>query len=136
MLPQCSRYTEVTQALTRKYLRPSVPDYLHSLLPSSTDPITRSLTKLGLWAVFESMERMEQEAPLIEPPVSVSSSHTKHHLEDMHPNICVFRHPDHLPDKQNMVSDLYDIRCTQASLEEYLHYSMMLPAICLQTIYT
>jgi phospholipase D1/2 len=62
------------------------------------------MTKLGLQAIFSSLERWEMDAPLIEPPISVSSSHTKHHLEDSHPNICVFRHPDHLPDKQNMAS--------------------------------
>ncbi|KAF2429228.1 phospholipase D/nuclease [Tothia fuscella] len=98
-------YKEVTQALTRKLLTPHVPDYLHSLLPSSTDWFTRGLTKAGLWAVFQSMEVLEQEKPLIEPPISVSSSHTKHALEDLHPNICVFRHPDHLPDKQNVAAD-------------------------------
>lgn len=26
----------------------------------------------------------------------MSSSHTKHHLEDLHPNIAVMRHPDHI----------------------------------------
>ena len=36
-------YKEVTQALTRK-LNPLLPNYLHSLLPSSTDPITKRLT--------------------------------------------------------------------------------------------
>jgi len=30
--------------------------------------------------------------------LTLSSSHTKHHLEDLHQNIGVFRHPDHLPD--------------------------------------
>ncbi|KAJ4366683.1 hypothetical protein N0V95_000010 [Ascochyta clinopodiicola] len=30
--------------------------------------------------------------------LTLSSSHTKHHLEDLHPNIGVFRHPDHTPD--------------------------------------
>lgn len=34
--------------------------------------------------------------------MAVSSSHTKHHLENLHPNISVFRHPDHLPDRQNL----------------------------------
>lgn len=96
--------SEVTQALTRKYLNPSVPDHLYSLLPSSTDMVTKAMTKLGLQVIFTSLERLEMDAPLIEPPISVSSSHTKHHLEDIHPNICVFRHPDHLPDKQNMAS--------------------------------
>nr|KMM72113.1 phospholipase D1 [Coccidioides posadasii RMSCC 3488] len=36
--------------------------------------------------------------------LSLSSSHTKHHLEDLHPNIAVFRHPDHLPDRQTLHS--------------------------------
>ncbi|KAM5446440.1 putative phospholipase D [Microsporum audouinii] len=38
--------------------------------------------------------------------LSLSSSHTKHHLEDLHENIVVFRHPDHLPDKQTVHSDV------------------------------
>ncbi|OAL70411.1 phospholipase [Trichophyton violaceum] len=38
--------------------------------------------------------------------LSLSSSHTKHHLEDLHENIVVFRHPDHLPDKQTVQSDV------------------------------
>jgi phospholipase D1/2 len=110
---------QVTQALTRKYLRPSFPDYLHSLLPSSTDWFTKNLTKAGMWAVFESLERWEQEQPLMEPPLTVSSSHTKHALEDLHKNICVFRHPDHLPDKQNMAQDfvtgIQNIKLTAAN---------------------
>jgi len=32
--------------------------------------------------------------------LTLSSSHTKHHLEDLHQNIGVFRHPDHTPDAQ------------------------------------
>lgn len=36
----------------------------------------------------------------------VSSSHTKHALEALHPNIAVFRHPDHLPDAQTLQSSL------------------------------
>ncbi|KAK5010879.1 hypothetical protein LTR28_007175, partial [Elasticomyces elasticus] len=50
---------------------------------------------------------VEQEYPLIDPPVSVSSVHTKHALEDLHPNICVFRHPDHLPDRQTLASSFF-----------------------------
>ncbi|GMF77534.1 unnamed protein product [Aspergillus oryzae] len=34
-------------------------------------------------------------------PISVS-----HCLEDLHPNIAVFRHPDHLPDRQNLADDI------------------------------
>lgn len=32
--------------------------------------------------------------------LTLSSSHTKHALEALHPNIAVMRHPDHLPDPQ------------------------------------
>jgi len=122
----------VTQALTRKYLNPSLPDYLHSLLPSSTDRFTRGLTRAGLWATFKSLEHWEKESPLIEPPLSVSSSHTKHALEDCHKNICVFRHPDHLPDRQNITSDfmsgLQNIKLNAASL-------VKLPADAVTSLY-
>jgi phospholipase D1/2 len=91
-------YKEVTQALTRKYLNPSLPDYLHSLLPRSTDPFTKGLTRIGLDVIFKSLEEIEKTDPLIKPPITVSSAHTKHALEALHPNIGVFRHPDHLPD--------------------------------------
>lgn len=97
-------YKEVTQALTRKYLSPTIPRYLHSLLPHTTDRITSTLARLGLAATFASLELMEAENPLIAPIVPVSSSHTKHALENLHPNISVFRHPDHLPDAQNLQS--------------------------------
>lgn len=39
--------------------------------------------------------------------LTLSSSHTKHALEDLHPNIGVFRHPDHLPDKQTLASSFF-----------------------------
>ncbi|KAB8253981.1 hypothetical protein BDV32DRAFT_22628 [Aspergillus pseudonomiae] len=38
--------------------------------------------------------------------LTLSSHHTKHCLEDLHPNIAVFRHPDHLPDRQNLAQDI------------------------------
>ncbi|BAE61299.1 unnamed protein product [Aspergillus oryzae RIB40] len=38
--------------------------------------------------------------------LTLSSHHTKHCLEDLHPNIAVFRHPDHLPDRQNLADDI------------------------------
>lgn len=100
-------YKEVTQALTRKYLSPTLPDYLHSLLPSNTDVISKSLAALGLAATFASLEHVEKENPLISPPLTVCSSHTKHALENLHPNISVFRHPDHLPDAQTLQSSLF-----------------------------
>ncbi|KAL4912357.1 hypothetical protein BDW62DRAFT_206548 [Aspergillus aurantiobrunneus] len=38
--------------------------------------------------------------------LTLSSHHTKHHLENLHPNIAVFRHPDHLPDGQGLASSI------------------------------
>ena len=38
--------------------------------------------------------------------LTLSSSHTKHALEALHPNIAVFRHPDHLPDGRTGESSL------------------------------
>ena len=90
-------YKEVTQALTRKYLNPTLPDYLHSLLPRSTDPWTSLLSRLGLDATFASLEHIESENPLIRPPVTVCSSHTKHHLEvcdDLTVHLKHFPHAD------------------------------------------
>ena len=74
-------YKEVTQALTRKYLTPTIPRYLHSLLPGHTDPISKAIAGLGLAATFVSLEHVEKENPLIAPPLTVSSHHTKHALE-------------------------------------------------------
>ena len=65
------------------------------------------MTRWGLNFTFKSLEEVERSNPLIEPPIKVSSAHTKHHLEDLHPNICVFRHPDHLPDQQALASNLW-----------------------------
>ena len=96
-------YKEVEQALTRKYLSPTLPKYLHSLLPRNTDLFTKVLSQLGIAATFASLEQVEAENPLI-TTMTVSSVHTKHALEDLHPNIAVFRHPDHLPDAQNFES--------------------------------
>ena len=97
-------YKEVTQALTRKYLSPTLPSYFQSLLHHRIDPYTRAMCGLGIAATFAGLEHVEAENPLIEPPITVSSSHTKHHLENLHKNICVFRHPDHLPDAQSLQS--------------------------------
>ncbi|KAL8832518.1 MAG: hypothetical protein Q9170_004852 [Blastenia crenularia] len=97
-------YKEVTQALTRKYLSPTIPRYLHSLLPHHTDKLTSALTSFGLAATFASLEYVESENQLMNPLVPVCSSHTKHALENLHTNISVFRHPDHLPDAQTLQS--------------------------------
>jgi phospholipase D1/2 len=100
-------YKEVTQALTRKLLNPTLPDYLHSLLPHTTDRFTKAATRVGLDVIFKSLEEWEKTDPLIAPPISVSSAHTKHLLEDLHPNIGVFRHPDHLPDAAVLQSTFF-----------------------------
>ena len=109
-------YKEVTQALTRKFLSPTLPKYLHSLLPNHTNAVTKAIAGLGLAATFASLEHAEKKNPLIEPPLTVSSSHTKHALENLHPNIAVFRHPDHLPDVQTLqssfISSLQNISLT------------------------
>ncbi|KAI4177512.1 MAG: hypothetical protein LQ343_000494 [Gyalolechia ehrenbergii] len=97
-------YKEVTQALTRKFLTPTVPRYLHSLLPRRTDNFTSALSALGLAATFASLEYVESKNQLMNPIAPVCSSHTKHALENLHPNIAVFRHPDHLPDAQMLQS--------------------------------
>ena len=97
-------YKEVTQALTRKYLSPTIPRYLQSLLPRHTDRFSSALTALGLAATFASLEYLESENQLMNSFVPVCSSHTKHALENLHPNIAVFRHPDHLPDAQTLQS--------------------------------
>lgn len=115
-------YKEVTQALTRKLLNPTLPDYLHSLLPKSTDAFTKLVTRLGLEVIFKSLEEWEKTDPLIAPPITVSSAHTKHHLEDLHPNIGVFRHPDHLPDAavlhSNFLSSIQNMKFTAANLAQ------------------
>ncbi|KAE8150678.1 hypothetical protein BDV25DRAFT_153966 [Aspergillus avenaceus] len=40
--------------------------------------------------------------------LTLSSHHTKHSLEDLHPNIAVFRHPDHLPDRQELADSIHE----------------------------
>jgi len=99
-------YKEVTQALTRTLISPTLPSYLHSLLPKSTDWATSWLVRMGLEVTAASLEYVESTNPLIEPPLTVSSAHTKHALENLSPNIAVFRHPDHLPDAQTTQSSL------------------------------
>lgn len=125
-------YKEVTQALTRKYLSPTLPEYLHSLLPRETDAVTSNLSKLGLAATFLSLEKAEAENPFFDTPVPVSSSHTKHALENLHPGISVFRHPDHLPDAQTLqssfVSSLQNLSLTAATASK-------LPGDALKAIY-
>lgn len=98
-------YKEVTQALSA-YLSPLMISYLHSLLPQSVDAFTSFLVALGLRVTTTSLDYAEKQNPLILPPLALSSAHTKHELEKLHPNIAVFRHPDHLPDAQSTQSSL------------------------------
>ncbi|PSK44237.1 Phospholipase D1 [Elsinoe australis] len=64
--------------------------------------------------------------------LTLSSSHTKHALEDMHPNITVLRHPDHLPDKhvlaKNFMSSFSNLNLTAATASK-------LPGDALKSIY-
>ncbi|KAF2225685.1 hypothetical protein BDZ85DRAFT_69890 [Elsinoe ampelina] len=64
--------------------------------------------------------------------LTLSSSHTKHALEDMHPNITVLRHPDHLPDKQvlasNFMSSFSNLNLTAATASK-------MPGDALKAIY-
>jgi len=89
---------------------------------------------VGLDTTFRSLEYAEETYPLIQPPIPVSSSHTKHWLEDNDQtgNICVFRHPDHLPDKQRISSNLWHtIKDTGLSASK----ASKLPGEALQAIY-
>ncbi|KAJ6260547.1 hypothetical protein Dda_4773 [Drechslerella dactyloides] len=45
--------------------------------------------------------------------LTLSSAHTKHFLEELHPNICVFRHPDHTPDGKVVLSKLVSGRLVE-----------------------
>lgn len=51
--------------------------------------------------------------------MSLASAHTKHALEDLHPNISVFRHPDHLPDAETIGEGiLQDFKETDFSIAD------------------
>lgn len=80
------------------------------------------LSRLGIAATFASFEYLEEENPLITPPITVNSNHTKHHLEDLHKGIAVFRHPDHLPDapnvRENILSSFQNLSLNAASLSK------------------
>ncbi|KAF2838276.1 phospholipase D/nuclease [Patellaria atrata CBS 101060] len=64
--------------------------------------------------------------------LTLSSAHTKHLLEKEHPNIAVFRHPDHLPDRQvltsSFVQSFQNMSLTAASASK-------LPGDALKAIY-
>ncbi|KAH9891450.1 phospholipase D/nuclease [Xylariomycetidae sp. FL2044] len=40
--------------------------------------------------------------------LTLDSAHTKHHLEALHPNIKVFRHPDHLPTDRSRLEEAFE----------------------------
>ncbi|KAL7938085.1 putative phospholipase D [Trichoderma chlorosporum] len=42
----------------------------------------------------------------VEAALTLNSAHTKHALEKLHPNISVFRHPDHAPAGYDLASDI------------------------------
>lgn len=44
----------------------------------------------------------------VEQALTLSSKHTKHHLESLHPNIAVERHPDHYVDHNTLAQDFID----------------------------
>jgi phospholipase D1/2 len=94
--------------------------------------VTSTLSKLGIHAALASLEYMEAENPLISAPVTVSSAHTKKALEALHPNISVFRHPDHLPDPEafqsSFLSSIQSTPLTAANLSK-------LPGDALKAIY-
>ncbi|KAG9519008.1 phospholipase D/nuclease, partial [Aureobasidium melanogenum] len=64
--------------------------------------------------------------------LTLSSAHTKHALEQLHPNIRVFRHPDHLPDTQvlasSFLSSLQGMKVTAANLAK-------LPGDAIKSVY-
>lgn len=78
------------------------------------------------------MEILESAYPLLTPPISVSSAHTKHALESLHHNISVFRHPDHLPDAKTLestfLSSIKNLKLTAANASK-------LPQDALKAIY-
>ena len=126
-------YKEVTQALTRKFLCPTLTDGLHTLLSQQPlQPYVTNLAKYALSTGLSVMEGLERADPLIEPPITVDSAHTKHRLESLHPNIAVFRHPDHLPDAQTLqssfLSSLQNLSLTAAAASK-------LPGDALKALY-
>ncbi|KAI0022330.1 phospholipase [Xylariomycetidae sp. FL0641] len=44
----------------------------------------------------------------VKQALTLDSAHTKHHLESLHPNIKVFRHPDHLPTNASKLEQAFE----------------------------
>ncbi|KAI0160996.1 phospholipase D/nuclease [Hypoxylon sp. FL1284] len=52
--------------------------------------------------------------------LTLDSAHTKHHLEDLHPNIKVFRHPDHSPtDRQTLETAFAGLSLDNLKLNDF-----------------
>ncbi|KAI8958706.1 phospholipase D/nuclease [Daldinia sp. FL1419] len=52
--------------------------------------------------------------------LTLDSAHTKHHLEALHPNIKVFRHPDHLPtDRSKLETAFADLSLDNLRLNDF-----------------
>ncbi|KAL8999842.1 MAG: hypothetical protein Q9169_001383 [Polycauliona sp. 2 TL-2023] len=64
--------------------------------------------------------------------LTLCSSHTKHALEKLHPNIAVFRHPDHLPDAQTLQSSFLS---SLQNLSLSAKTAATLPLNALQAVY-
>ena len=55
---------------------------------------------------------------------AVSSAHTKHRLEDLHPNIAVFRHPDHIPDDHELAQSFQNLALDTAGIAKMPRHSL------------
>ena len=60
-------------------IKPTFLEHLLSLLPKNQASLN-VLGEFGIRLVFSLLEKLEKENPLIEPPVTVNSEHTKHAL--------------------------------------------------------
>lgn len=76
--------------------------------------LRRPPSKNEQWRLDRTLQRAAQRGVKVKiivykevtQALTLSSAHTKHELEKLHPNIAVFRHPDHLPDAQTTQSSL------------------------------
>ncbi|KPI38498.1 Phospholipase D1 [Cyphellophora attinorum] len=76
--------------------------------------LRRPPSKNEQWRIDRTLQRAAQRGVKVSiivykevtQALTLSSAHTKHALEALHPNIAVFRHPDHLPDAQTAQSSL------------------------------
>lgn len=66
--------------------------YVVSVFP----PLGSVLELVGLRATLSPGQHADFESTSSTQTMSMSSAHTKHFLEDLHENIAVMRHPDHV----------------------------------------